>query len=1070
MAEIFREHSDSLEEDRLLKLIQLLHTLFIKDTKSLLNVIKNLPIRYQEIFFNAEMSIKMANLVKADNSVKLFKKLLILIPDREKSALFLTKCGDEFIQQMVKSGLEKVDFRNFFPGLSVSYTATDYDATAKREGLSVTKELIKQVIDGEFKNFKDINFKKINHLNYLDGIDFSQLDLQQSNFFQSVHNSKFDRAELRGASFFAVLEHVSFKETDIRTVNFVCPENAQYSNIILDAAILSTNSFIALRSSYVVNFSGANLKEIDFQDGAVNKYLKFLDFSKTNLESVDLSKLKLPGLILSGANLSKSNLRETELTQLAVNAQTHLEASQLDLSTVIYLYKQGLKNFASCKINLDVDFLEEDEFFSFNFYRVNFKQTEFIGKSLQMDFTESDLREALFRPTLMTPLQSEETTLLLGIRTRASELDRAQFRQVKFLGDSKFIDSTLSGLTFDQVEMPVGLLFAIYQAGHYDFKGVNNLKGVIPKKLLAFPLLGAELNKQSFSHLFKQGLRDFRGSNLNSFYLGQLLTEQRISAIDLKLEGADYKQSPFSCLASPRQKRARNPLVTATASPCTVHFLIQRRNIADEERVSLDDIALLAKSTGRIGLKEVILGPKPVYRLADDVSAVNFHWGYRPDEDTVTKIQRFTRDILSASEVSERSTINLRYYFSKQFIDTTVLNQFAKNLGHMGFSDAKLIYYARQTQLVAMQLKNGVISVETVTVTEQQLLLNAKFHSQLDEVKVNPIKIANKAEQKDRLRRITLDVKRKIGSGVRTGIRNGALYDLGAAIIYFIGEAINKPSTPEVKIINETSKEALKALARNLTQEIGHDRSAGERQINVALRLAEQCIDRGECSNEELVTRDVLDSLIRMRPDQHLGNLQAWDKIDGFFTNVGRYVSTKFTDLKQFFTSINNQSSLPTDSAYWGPRVGLVRQETEIVSWYQSPNLMRLIKNIEAGFAALGYEMQLDEEFSEEVVSKFLSEFWQILDNKGVNSNSSAEFILTLLETNNFIEQAFNISQEDPRFAELRLPVTESALNVNQPTHAPRRGRQRNKRDVHLEEKSKNKISRLNTEAYAEDL
>ncbi len=1058
------------EADRLLTHIQLLHSLFIKDTKNLLNVIKNLPIHYHEIFFNAEMSTKIANLIKADNSVKLFKKLLILIPDKEKSALFLKACGNKFIQEMLKAGLDKADFRSAFPGLSVSYAAKDYDASSQREGLSVTKELIKQVIEGEFKNFKDINFKQLNHLNYLEEIDFSQLDLQKSNFFQSVRNSKFDETKLRGASFFGVLEQISFKKVDLRTVNFVCPITAQYANIILEDAIISTTSFIGLRSSHVVDFTAANLKEVDFQDVAVKNYLKFLDFSKANLESVDLSKLKLPGLILSGTHLAKANLRETELTAVAVNSQTHLEASQLDLSNVIYFYKQGFKNFAACKISLDIDFGEEDEFFSFNFYRANFKEAEFIGKILQMDFTESDLRKTVFRPTSITHLQSEESTLLLTLRARASELDGAQFRQVKFMGDNKFTDSTLSGLTFEQVEMPASLLFAIYQAGHYDFKGIKNLKGVIPKKLLSFPLLGAELNKQSFSHLFKQGLRDFRGSNLNSFYLGQLLTEQRISAIDLKLEGADYKQSPFSCLSSSRQKRARNSLVTAAASPCTVHFLIQKGSMSAEKRVSLDDIALLTQSTGRIGLKEVVLGPKAVYLLADDVSAVNFHWGYRPDEDAVTKIQRFTRDIVSASEASERSTINLRYYFSKQFVDTTMLNYFAQNLASMGFSDVRLVYYMRQTQLSSIQLKNGVISIDTVTEIEQQILLNAKFRSQLEERKVDPIKIFNKAEQQHRLRRISADIKRKIGSGVRNGIRNGAHFDLGAAIIFFIGEAINKPATPEVKIIDEPTKETLKALAYNLSLEIGRDRRAGERQINVTFNLAKQCIDRGECSNEELVTRDVLDSLIRMRPDQHLGNLQAWDKIDEFFTNVGSYVSTKFTDLKQFFTSMNNQASLPTDSTYWGPRVGLVRQEREIMSWYQSPDLMRLIKNIEAGFSALGYEMQLTEEFSEEILSKFLNEFWQVLDQQGVNSNSSAEFILSVIQNNNFVEQAFNISSEDPRFADLRLPASGSALNTSQATPAPRRGRRRNTREIHLGGKPENKIiSNTDIEIYADE-
>lgn len=1010
---------------------------FIKDTDSLISVIKNLPISSHFFLENSESLHRIATFIKNSNSVKSFNELLSGLPDQSKRKMFITECGHEFVKKMVYKGLIEVDIKTVMPGLTINYLTEDYLGISRQEALSFSKGLIKQLIDNEFNEFSHINFIKLPHP-YLEEIDFSDTNLQFAKFFQPVRHCQFDRSKLDNVIFFERLEHIAFKTTDLRKVVFQSPINIQYSEIDLENAKLSTEAFKGLRSAYVVNFVGANFQEVDFQDVLIKLRLQYLDFTKANLEESDLSKLKLTSSVFWEANLGKANLIGTDLSQIAINPDTNLEASQLDLSTVDYLYRRGIRNFAGCKIYTERSSDEPSEFYSF--YSMNFKKTEFIGESLFINFHQSDLSTALFTPKTVT---QHASSMMLSVAFKESQLDRATFRHVKFSSDSIILSSRFTQLNFDQTEISARLLFALYEEGQRDFMGIKALKGTIPQKLVAFPVLGAKLKKDSFLHLYRQGLRDFRGSNLNSFYLSQVLTEQAISAIELKLEGAEYKQSPLGCVSGPRHKRA-----VLLASFCTVHFLFQKTNT--EKKVTLNDIEVFAlASRERFSIKELVLGPKPLYILSDEVNEVNFYWGYRPDEEVLTKLDSFTKKSIHAFEVSERKQINLRFHFSKKFSDTTSLNEFARNIGQLGFSDVKLNYYNQHTQLSRIELKNGVTSITSVSMIQGQILHTDKFRDLLKNVKLSTLKAYNKEEYRARLRRINSEVRRKLGSGIRTGVRNGAQYEIGATIIYFIGEAINNPRSGEIRVIEAENKTVLKQLAYHLAQEVGQERGASESQVNVTARVAEQCIDRGECFTEEQVIRDVVDSMQRIRPDIVIGNERAWNITKDFFVNIGSYVSDKFDELKQFFSVTHNQS-LPTEARYWGPSTGIFQlsriQKRSLSNWYESSLLMRFIKNIEMIFEGFECDLLQDEDFSEERIAGFISELWQALANCGVNNNVTEEFILnalTKLENNIFLTNDFNVSQKVCSMeTELTTPLLPQVVNVANDRVGSRRRRQ----------------------------
>jgi uncharacterized protein YjbI with pentapeptide repeats len=1007
----------ALESNRLSASIALLHSAFIKNSESLLTVIKNLPPNYHDFFFTLESSYHMARMIKASDSVQLFAKLIMHIPDPTNAKLLITTCGVEFVKKMIVQGITQADVKWVLPGLPIHYLTNDYLQNSRQEALRITRSLIKELISHEFKNFDKIDFIKLPH-DYLVNIDFSKVNLQFSRFLQSVRRCKFDESNMNGVTFYANLEEISFKNTDIRKVIFQTPYNPIYSDINLENAILSTESFKTLRSAYVAEFVGSNLKDVNFQDTAIKSHLQFLDFTRANLESVNLSQLKLTGLVLLETNLEKVNLLDTDLVNVVVNLHTKLQASYLDFGTVEYLYTMGFKNFERCKIYVAKGF---DEDFVVTFHQTDFKNVEFIGKKLYVEFEKSDLSHALFTPKLMNP---DESSMILGIDAKESRLDGATFRRVQFTSTAKFIRSTLSKVNFDQVEMPANCLFSFYDMGQRDFMGVKALRGAIPTRLVSFPVLDATLTKDSFLYLYRQGLRDFRGSNLRSFYLGQVLTEQRIAAIDLKLEGAEYKPSPLGCNSGTRNTRG-----IGTSAACSAHYLFQKTSVVSEQKLSLSDVEAFVKVTqARFSIQEAILGAKPLYLFSKEVNEVNFYFAYQPDGNIFTKLHFFMQESAIELDLSGRKDLKLRFHLAKKFNDVMVPSEFVKNIGHMGFADVRLNYYNRQTQVSVIQLNNGATSVTQLTMQSQQILGLSKFREMLNEVRINPIKTYNKGEYRARLDRISLDIKRKIGSSVG----GGGKYMVGAGVTHLISSAMKHPGTPEVKLISEEEKSELKQLARAVARDLGSRRLAGERAINSTISVAEQCIDRGECSTEEQVMQDVSYHIHLSTP----GNPYLLRDAKEFFVNVGGFFSGRFDAIKNYFSNLNNRSSMDLRGTRvigspFRPRTGEGRrvEKRELMGWYESPLIMRLIKEIESVFDAFGCDMHLDEDFSEEVLAGVLRDIWQALANHGVGGNqSSPEFVLSVLGNASFIEEALGISQEDPLFPEFTLPMRELSL------------------------------------------
>lgn len=835
-----------IRHDRLPSLISVLNTFFIMDMPGLLAVIKNQPVSYHLFLFHPMNIHSVVTRMKMSHSPQHFLELLQNIPNRQHRRLFLSQCGDEFIRSMITKGLRIVDYHNVFPSLSWVYKKEDYDEQAIQEGLSITKRLIKKLIDNDFKDFSSLIFHSL-PFNYLHSIDFSNLNLKGSIFLQTIDDCKFDGAALQGARINAI-NQISLKHTDLREVSFQSStSNSDTLMFNLDHALLSTEVFIDLSRYYTDNFIGADLSQVNFQEPRIKDYFWALNFAKADLKNVDLSGLELSSLNLVGADLTHANLRHIGISRAIIDCQTTFKGSQLDLSTLYYAYNRGVRNFDACKIHLDMRLVEmEDDTIAFR--QVSFKSTEFIGENLFVLFKECDLRNALFRPA------DDSATLTLSIKTKASQLNNVVFRQVNFVPDSEFTDSSIN-VAFDRVAMQGKVLFGFYSEGQLDFKGVNDLEGPIPTKLMPFPVLEAELNKPTFIYLFKKGLRDFSGSSLNSFYLSQVLTEQGTVDVNLKLKGLKSKRWPLACVSSPFSRRQLLNL----AALCSAHLLMQKEGAVQQEKLILRDIEVIAQSTTRrYLLTEATLESHYFFNLAE-LNEINFYWGYRVDEETLYQAFLFMRE---STLVSERASIKLRYYLFQRFNDNAIVITLARNLAGIGFSNYEFNYYNAQAEFFKLQFKEGIKF--SLVATPQ--LANQKLRTFLND-HPESVKLQNKEPLRDRLRRISADIKRKANSGLRKAGRRGAQYEVGAAVISLVGEAINHPDTPEPQLVDAQTKVELKRLARTVTEQRGRERGANDRLIETVLELTERCIDRGECADETAVMRESVQLMDRSRSD-----------------------------------------------------------------------------------------------------------------------------------------------------------------------------------------------------------
>jgi uncharacterized protein YjbI with pentapeptide repeats len=326
-------------------------------------------------------------------------------------------------------------------------------------------------------------------------IYFSRLNLQNVIFDQAIDTCWFEEAQLRNAKFNQPMKRVSFKKTDLREVYF--RSFMEGSSIMgLQQAILSTDSFKALIRTYTLDFSEADLREVNFKNPQIKINLALLNFAKADLRSVDFSQLDLSYLILTGANLENANLENIFFEKTVIDAQTNLKGSQLSIYLVNYAYQKNIRNFDKCNIYFDMVFLEIETFF---FSRASFKAAKFMGKILFVDFADCDLSEAGFNQKSVNR-NAAEFIMDISIKIKKSQLNKVVFSHVNFLENSEFTESTLKNISFDNVKMQAKTLFKFYAAGQRDFKGVDDLKGAISQNLTPFPVLDAELNKQTFIH------------------------------------------------------------------------------------------------------------------------------------------------------------------------------------------------------------------------------------------------------------------------------------------------------------------------------------------------------------------------------------------------------------------------------------------------------------------------------------------------------------------------------------------------------------------------------------------
>lgn len=965
--------------------VLLLHVLFVTDIKTLLTIIKTIPSYYHEYLCHKIFSVKLALLSNKGNSVQLFLELLQKISDKSNRLLFIQNCGVELIHKFITDGLAKADIHSVFPGLSVNYSLDDYNVISKNQALSITKELLKNLINNGFENFSGISFKLL-PFRYLDWINFSTLNFKNTIFYQSIYHSSFDEAVLDGTIFNSLID-VSFRKSDLRKTFFQFSQDNIYSEIDLNAAVLSTQTFKALKLSNILDFAGADLREVNFQHPDIKNKLQSLNLFGANLEFCNLNRLNLHDLKIVGANLVNADLRKIKINSLIINSQTTLQGSQLQLSLVKRINGLGFKNFDSCKIYSDIDFYEGHD--PLNFYRTSFKNAVFLGVSVFVNFIDSDLTGVIFRPR---ELMNEK--LYLSTKIIKSTLNRAHFNQVVFLDNSQLEIFTMREVTFNEVEMTASILFKFYEAGHRDFSGVKSLKGPIPQKLSAYPVWNAKLPKNVFIDLFKLGLRNFRGSDLNSFYLSQLLTEQAISAINLKLEYAQYKPSPLGC-SFKRSKRQTNQL-------CSVHLLLQKIQRKHQNMITLEDVELLARSSAQnFIIKDTPIFQKPLYYL-QNVNEANFYWGYETDVSELYRMSIYA--INSISEI-DRSLIKLHFYITKSITTNENLLTEVQYLKKIGFCNVVFHYFNQQRDYSSIYLENRIISVGT----GKNILFKTKFSQSLIIIK-NPR--FNEKISKNLLRHIARKVKEKIGQGRMIGKTHGARYDLAAMVLFFIGEALSKPETAQIKSIDELTKIQLKEMVPVLVENIGHSRGANANQIQSAINIANRCIDQAACSTEELLITDIMDSMYRMRPDLEIGNDYARKKIVEFFVNIGDFLKKNFSELKLLLAKFSDFKETPRTLTVLDSRGSLVNGSLPFpFNWYEQPLLLELIKRIESTFIELGYDLEQDNEFSEINLIETLNIICNNLTHYKQGNRLSSNEITLFLQDYGYLQEVIPLIQ-----------------------------------------------------------
>lgn len=971
----------------------------------------------------------IVNLLEKTQDPALFANVLKKLPNKQGKAI-LQKLPKSIIPKIFSSGLSQLKTGGKFNFISPTYFSQHYNFVAQEEAFRITKYFLRSLLEKEYRDYRNMEFYYLRHVDYLSTIDFSHCDLSNSIFFQPIFNCKFDHSVLDNTIFCREIEGASFVSADLRKT--ILPNNAypKVSQINVMNAKLSTIVFQILLDNGVTEFLYADLREVNFQEILSKKRLR-LNLSYAILAGNDLSDLDFRGIKIFSSNLQQANLENTELDLQNLDQYIQVQGARLRIYTLSLLYQAGVKQFDSCEIWQRIS--SAGVYPRIYLEGVSLKKARFIDHSFQMGMAFCDLTEAKFIPSVADAVHYNRLT---NVKYEKTIFTNVEFRHIKF-EDVIFSDCLLQGVELNDVKLPATLLFTFYRHGRRDFNGVRELKGKIPEKLPPFPLSEASLSKEAFVHLYRQGLRDFRASNLNGFYLSETLTLQAINDIDLKLAGASYRQSPLGCARGSHTQTKRSVVgKRAISARCTFHFLVQKTG---EKLLSLDDIQQFVQepnSEKQTVIKEVTLEHKSL-SLLKDPAKINFYWGYPPDDESLIKAIEFIKE---STKPVERDTSHVYFYFTKKFASVDVIKVFGRDLWQLGFRYGQLNYYTVQGQLAALDLQANPMQVP------HYANLNEKFAAILGDDKTlsHPPKLFAAKKERSRLHRIVSDMRRRSKSGFRSGVRQGAHYELGFALMHFVGTWIMREHAPEPKHLDANSKEELKHYARQVIEEEGKKRLASDYIEDLTWQVVVQCIERGECSDHSLVKADIMDTFMDIRPDIQVGYSVMWNKTKNIFIDIGEYIGENLENIKKIFqetdTNRSQLESLCRPTQTWRPLTYSWRPQRRLRSlsrttverlaskeilfcsenvikrwakrklyhWYDHPLLIRVIKDIELSFDEFGYNLALAAHSSESELAGLLYDLWQGLDQCDVLDHAASQDLLHLLQDQYFIQSVLN--------------------------------------------------------------
>lgn len=834
----------------------------------------------------------LRNILIENNDIKNFIHAISRLPIAQGKLVF-QEIPPLFIEQLLVNAFSQSDISKKFSFLPQSYFLEN--EFVKQDVLSITRSLIVGLINQEYHNFYGISFPKLATVNYLNNVNFIYCNLNYAQFHPDLTNVLFDYAKLDGAIFYGRLERVSFDYTDLRKTNFIYKETANFLQVTLEKTRLSTEVFRSLVKFGLRDFISTHLQEVNFQQFRNKKKLK-INLSYSDLEGVDLSHLDLRECRFFNVNLKDANLQGTFFRSKYINEFIEIEGAQFTIQVLDNFYKGGVKSFDSCYI-LGNDIFNEELDNKLSFKKTTFKHAQFIGGLSNVAFIECDLTDAYFGPERGYPIAS-----LNEIAYKKSKLLRTKFSSIKF-SNTQIVDCSLQNLIFKDVKLPATTLFALYQQGHHNFRGVRGLKGTIPERLPPFPLAGGKLSEEVFIHLYRQGLRDFRASNLRGFYLAGTLQREAIPEIELKLEGAHYKKFPISCSFSTglSSKMGRSSEVHLPVK-CIFYFFIQTK-LPKKEMLSLAEMSEIAsqkmaesntiQSTAVI--RAIALDHKPLWRLKN-IDELHFYWQSLPDQDDLMKIVSFTKKSIHRKR---RADTQIFYYFNNFINAPHVLDNFGKDVLALGLRQVYLGYLSSKGQPNIFYAGDVV---QDVILTDMREHLKKMPRPKPESSIINPV---NPGKNKEKPLRMATHIRKVMLNGLRSGVRSGVHYDLAFAFMHFLNTAIVYVNRVSPRVLDEKTKEELKQQIPILVKQEADKRGVSQYQRQITTTVAVQCIERGECFNNELLHTDIIDTLSNLKPDIVQGNAALWKKLKHFFKESGKYLSTHFEKVKNFFKQLN---------------------------------------------------------------------------------------------------------------------------------------------------------------------